>query len=611
MKLINFNKLTIKNFLSVGDEPVVVNFNTGLNIITGVNKDKQDRRNGVGKSTVADAIHYALFGITIRDIKKEYIVNNITQSGCEVVLEFSVEENGKKSMYVIVRKVSPSKCFLYENDVDVTRDSIGNTTQYIGELIGSTPDVFQNCVIMSVNGTTPFMAKKKLDKRKFIEGILNLQVFSDMLTHVRGEYNTVTKDFDVECMKYEEISNSIEAHQQQLATYKSQQRDRRKTIESRVNENEREIKRLNEKIDSIESIDVKSHTEKISFLNDKLTKCRSKLTIIRDNNTGIKTKINMLIDVSAKLDGKNKTCPTCLRVIDENDKQHIADEQAKIERNINKLREQLEDTSEYDELIKLESLLSNKIKDTEIILERAKTTFARRESINEDISRINKHNEQLLQDMESKDLVGDGIESNIKDAETRLSASQDSITELKKQLNHLDIVKFVVSEEGVKSYIVKKILQVLNSKLAYYLKQMDANCVCVFNEYFEEQIFDEKGKLCSYFNFSGAERKNIDLACLFAFMDIRRLQGDVVYNFSMYDELLDSSLDETGIEIVINILKDRVRKFNETVYIITHRKEAATLISSNESSLDIPSEVITLVKQKGITKRVDSLAVAV
>ena len=62
---------------------------------------------------------------------------------------------------------------------------------------------------------------------------------------------------------------------------------------------------------------------------------------------------------------------------------------------------------------------------------------------------------------------------------------------------------------------------------------MDANCICVFNEYFEEQIIDEKGKICSYFNFSGAERKNIDLACLFAFMDIRRLQGDVAFTSSM------------------------------------------------------------------------------
>ena len=129
----------------------------------------------------------------------------------------------------------------------------------------------------------------------------------------------------------------------------------------------------------------------------------------------------------------------------------------------------------------------------------------------------------------------------------------------------------------------------------YYLKKMDANCMCVFNEYFEELIIDEKGKICSYHNFSGAERKNIDLACLFAFMDIRRLQGDVAYNFSIYDELLDSSLDERGIDLVLDILNERVEKYNECVMVISHRKESVKFATN---------EVIALEKNNGITTRV-------
>ncbi|NBW57023.1 hypothetical protein EBR43_04425, partial [bacterium] len=119
-----------------------------------------------------------------------------------------------------------------------------------------------------------------------------------------------------------------------------------------------------------------------------------------------------------------------------------------------------------------------------------------------------------------------------------------------------------------------------------------------FNEYFEEEIIDDKGKPCSYFNFSGAERKNIDLACLFAFMDIRRLQGDVTYNFSIYDELFDSSLDEKGVDLVISILNERVQKYNESVMIISHRKESVKSASGS---------VIFLEKRNGITRRVDYL----
>ena len=164
-------------------------------------------------------------------------------------------------------------------------------------------------------------------------------------------------------------------------------------------------------------------------------------------------------------------------------------------------------------------------------------------------------------------------------------------------MTKLEIIKFVVSEEGVKSYIVKKILELFNAKLSHYLKKMDSNCICIFNEYFEEEIINEKGKPCSYFNFSGAERKNIDLACLFAFMDIRRLQGDVAFNFSMYDELFDSSLDERGVELVIDILKERIEQHNECVMVISHRKESTKLATG---------EIIFLEKQNGTTVRVET-----
>jgi DNA repair exonuclease SbcCD ATPase subunit len=160
----------------------------------------------------------------------------------------------------------------------------------------------------------------------------------------------------------------------------------------------------------------------------------------------------------------------------------------------------------------------------------------------------------------------------------------------------MDVVKFVVSEEGVKSFIVKKILSHFNGKLTHFLKKLDSNCVCVFNEYFEEEIVNEKGKICLYNNFSGAERKAIDLACLFSFMDMRKSQGDVYYNISFYDELFDSSLDEKGVDLVLEILNERVEKYNECVMVISHRKES--IKSAN-------GDIIFLEKHNGITRRVN------
>ena len=90
MKKVNFNKISIQNFLSIGEEVVTVEFSQGLHIITGNNKDKPDRQNAVGKSTIADALYFAIFGETLREIKKDLISNNITGGKTHVELDFSV-----------------------------------------------------------------------------------------------------------------------------------------------------------------------------------------------------------------------------------------------------------------------------------------------------------------------------------------------------------------------------------------------------------------------------------------------------------------------------------------------------------------------------------------
>ena len=181
MKYVNFNSIKITNFLSVGTTPVSIDFKYGLNIITGVNKDKEDRRNGVGKSTIADAIHFAIFGETIRELSKEFIVNSINKKNTCVELQFSINENNTVRHYKIVRKLKPTKCYLLVDDKDITESTIPNTNKRIKGLLNSSPEVFQNCVIMSLNTTLPFMAQKKVEKRKFIEGILNLEIISEMI----------------------------------------------------------------------------------------------------------------------------------------------------------------------------------------------------------------------------------------------------------------------------------------------------------------------------------------------------------------------------------------------------------------------------------------------
>ena len=184
---------------------------------------------------------------------------------------------------------------------------------------------------------------------------------------------------------------------------------------------------------------------------------------------------------------------------------------------------------------------------------------------------------------------------NTNDLLEKLNSYEKELSNMMKQFKILESVKFVLSEEGVKSYVVRKILNLFNSKILYYLRELHSNAVITFDQYFDEEIKNERGKPTMYFNYSGAERKAIDLAVMFAFTDMLKMQTNVHYNVQFYDELLDTSLDSAGVENVIKILNDFVDVNSYGIYIISHRKECSKLATG---------EVVYLEKSAGITKRI-------
>lgn len=597
MKKISFNKISIKNFLSVGNTPVTIDFKTGLHIITGINKDKEDRRNGVGKSTVADGIYFAVFGETLRDLKKEFIINNINKKTCEVTLDAEIETPSSREQIQIVRTLDPSKCFVFINGEDKTRDSISNTNSYIMEKFDCTPEIFQNCVIMTLNNTIPFMAKKKQEKRKFIEDIFNLSIFGSMLTEAKNELNDKKKTFDIISAKYDEITTNLESLEKQKNKVLDEKNKKQEKYLLRKKNNETEIDDIENKLKLFSTLNIEEQQKEISECNIKIEKVDNKVNEIRHD---VSTNLTLISEFTKKI--KNigtdaDLCPVCLRSIEDKDKKHIKEEKEKINNQIKSFDKDNLQLKEQEEKFKnARELLTKKIDNIKKKIHEVALQNKEKESLNSRLSQLKQWQIELDADLKENDINFTNFDNLIKENKEKQDNTKVQIDEMKKNLNRLDTVKFIMSEEGVKSYIVKKILQLFNTKLAYYLNKMDANCICTFNEYFEESIFDDKGKECSYFNFSGAERKNIDLACLFAFMDIRRLQGNVSFNFSIYDELFDSSLDEKGVELVINILKERVEKFNECAMVISHRKESIKAATG---------DVIFLEKSNGITRRVD------
>ncbi|MEO6582962.1 MAG: hypothetical protein ABIO05_01485, partial [Ferruginibacter sp.] len=321
MKQVIFKRIKIKNFLSIGDDWVEINYKSGINVVTGMNYDKQSR-NGIGKSAVlTDSLAFVLFGSPIREIRKEFIGNRYTKKSTKIILSFDIVQDGIKDEYVLLRSINPTKIQLIKNGKDnITKSSIPKTTEFVSKLIGATLEVFANTVIMTLNNTVPFMAQKKVDKRKFIEGVLNLEMFSNMLLLARQEYNDFKKEFDTETTRLEEVSSAFKTYIDQQTNIHSNKEARIEELFRRKINNAGEIELIKPKLDlAVQDIDIISVN--IELLHNKELDCDKEIIIghkeIGNHESGIKHINNHII----ALMNRGDTCITCNRSYTEADQQ--------------------------------------------------------------------------------------------------------------------------------------------------------------------------------------------------------------------------------------------------------------------------------------------------
>ena len=448
---------------------------------------------------------------------------------------------------------------------------------------------------MSSNNATPFMAQKKVEKRKFLEGILNLGIFGEMLSIARNDFNDAKWLHEQELIKLEEAMKTLESYKQQEEKIQFDRQNKKNNLSEKIETTEQEITALKE----TEIVAEEKDLEEIKTKEKQLTQVRKATSVatkkISKQEAELSFSCKQLDKKIKELQSAPKECVTCKRPFDYDEEtinaevKKITEEKAALVIEISKLERLV--TEKEEKLDKIDVAISklrekeNEVRDQ---INLAKESKWKIEHLTEQLSNMHK-------DLESLENERGGFEEIIKEYETKISELQDTSQKYSKRLEVLNAVKFIMSEEGIRSFIVKKILKVLNGKFNYYLKRLDANTRCEFNEYFEESMWDDRGNPKSYFNFSSGEQKRIDLAILFAFQDIRKLQADVMINIGIYDELLDSSLDRKGAEIVLQLLKERSIKNNECIYIISHRKEAMQATGSN---------IITVQKKNGITSLV-------
>jgi DNA repair exonuclease SbcCD ATPase subunit len=337
MWCINFKTIEVRNFLSFGDTPVVINLRPGINAITGINRDKEDSKNGVGKSTVTEALHFALYGTTIRELSKDFIVNSSNKKNCEVTLQFDLMHNNVIDKYIIKRSIAPTKCQLLKNEEDITLSTLPKTNELIQSIIRATSNVFQNSVVMTVNNTVPFMAQSKIDKRKYIENVLNLEVFSKMLQQVREEYNDTKKDYEVFFAKQTSLTSTITNNKTQLEYFEQSKIKREEDIKDKINKQELIIEQLNTHLKKVPEEALTLIDNKISTLvtlkqvnDEKFINTKVLINSIKDKVQNYKQQIFDVKKVGAM-------CSACSRPYDDADNKHR-------EERISQLEKQIEDT---------------------------------------------------------------------------------------------------------------------------------------------------------------------------------------------------------------------------------------------------------------------------
>jgi len=601
MKNVIFESVKIQNFLSIGNEPLILPFKKGVNIITGENKDKGGK-NGIGKSTITDAIYWCLFGNTMRELKKDKIQHNKNKEICQVVLCFSVKDENKESNYVITRTLNPAKIeILLEGGQryhDVTLSTIPENDEFIKNLIGANEEVFQNAVIMSANNTLPFMAQKKIDKRKFIEGVLQLNIFSNMLLKARGEFNNTKKENDILSNTFINLQRNLNTFEDQKTNAEVKKQEKIDAFNNRIKENQKLIEELkNKNLPSVEDVNkqIKELEDKVNILKVGIKSFNKTKSELVTKSSNISAEIKQLEKEKQNIINKGNVCPTCNREYCEDDIKAVQTRLTNIDSQIKTLAtesftvnsEKITWDDKIEELEEGFEKINKKIRDLDQIKSDIRINDQKISNCEGNIKDCNNWIEETKKDDPS-------IETNIEKTKKEIDKIENELSKIKTSMAIIDTAKFIVSEEGVKTYIVKKIINVLNDRLNFYLKTLDAPCKCIFDEAFEETMYNDQGKECSYFNFSGGERKRIDTAILFTFQDVMRCHSGTSFSLNMYDELFDSALDDRGVDKILDVLKSKVQNYNESIYIISHKNNTTSNVDN----------IILLEKFNGITRLV-------
>ena len=546
--MILFKTIKYKNLLSTGNQYTEIDFTKNrTNLIVGTN--------GAGKSTVLDALCFSLFGKPFRKVNKPQLINSVNEKDCKVEVEFSIG----KSDWKVVRGIKPAIFEIWKNDAILDQSSAALDQQKWLEqnVLKMNYKSFTQIVILGSSNFVPFMQLSAAHRREVIEDLLDIKIFSSMNTLIKEKIRQSKEEIKILDLKKESFLDKVKMQENFI-----------EELENRGKEN------IQKKLHSISTLDkeVEVFMRESGILEENIFEKQKEV----EEYVGAGDKLRKFGTLKGKISQKvstltkehkffteNTVCPTCTQEIDDtfrinriNDAQNKAKE---LQFGYTELEEAIKEEEgrerQFNTITKEILKLTNDISQNNI-----KISGYQRQ-----IRDLESEVQTITKQLENRNTEHEKLES-FKD---NLKITYDSLASKKDTINYYDFSYSLLKDGGVKSKIIKKYLPLINQQVNRYLQMMDFYINFTLDQEFNETVQSPIHEDFSYSSFSEGEKQRIDLALLFTWREVARLKNSVNCNLMILDEIFDSSLDSTGTEEFLKIIRYVIKDAN--IFVISHK----------------------------------------
>lgn len=592
---LNFGKLAICNFKSFSEDEFDFSSSFGMTLVCGRNLDIPGQANSAGKSSIFDALLFALFGQLQTKVKNSSLKNRyIDDREMFVSLNFNVDDS---KFYRIQRGLdNHGKSYLHlyeiENGVekDITKSSISETEEFLeNELLNCDISIFLRTIMLSADNNYNFFLLSLSEKKNFIEKLFNIRVFGEMYKLIHRDVLDFDKKFSIKQNELILLSKNSDEYSSKIKEFDINRDNKLYNIN-------KEIEELSSKLNELRKNNIEVNSTEISKLEDLINKLESKKIEIKNKKREKQTEHNDLdrkrIKLSSTKDQNEKTissyssllsklCEKCLPIVSDyynltdlkNKNESIEIELAKLNESISSIESMYAKID--DKIVKIDEKISevngkindlthdaNELKNAEIKIE-SELSYKQKEK-----SKL-ENEENPYKDLYDKN-------------EIKMRDLNVLIEKLNIDYNYLKLAEAIVSQDTIKKFIIKDLIILLNSKIKYYLMKLGAKYTCVFNEDMDFTfITPDDGGETEYATFSAGERMRLSIATSFAFRDFMSSRNNFTANVLILDEFIDSAIDSLAVNNVLQILKEFSRMNRQHVLIISHRKEIDNSIFDN------------------------------